>query len=243
MAVKKRLQRLFAKARKGEDGADAAVHEARESVGRQLTHLRKAESYVDEVEDELERREYILAEEDADELVDDRLKEARRHIEDLRHQAAALKRQAEEAGKLLRRTRELLQDHFRDAAKEETGALAEAERLDADQLARLKDELVPDVHRLEKERRDVEEKVLDLSKEGAGAKHAFMEAVDGFRKRVKALRELEGDIRSSLRDVERAVDKAYKADADLRESIKSFLAQRERNLGYKKTLRQIRGEL
>ncbi|MFP4523976.1 MAG: hypothetical protein ACLFO2_01480 [Candidatus Woesearchaeota archaeon] len=239
MDALKKIGKLFKKAGKNESKAAAITHHEQEAAATQLTKLKDAAKHLEDAREELARRDYTLAKSDAEDLVDDSLKDIKRDLESLRHEAATLEKESKESGELLKKTKELLVNHFKDATAKENTALAEAEEIDIQELHVLKERLLPLANELQHELQRLEKAVLDLGKDGPGVKHKVDQAHDDFRTSLKKLWDVENQVRSMLQNIEKAVDRAAAENEQLKEKILSFLKERKEKLSYKGGLEEI----
>lgn len=239
MDAKKRIGKLFRKAGKNESKAAADIHREQEAAATQLAKLKDAAKHLEDAREELARRDYTLAKDDAEDLIDDSLKDVKRDLESLKHEAATLENESKESGVLLKKTKELLVSHFKDATAKENTALAEAEEIDIQELHLLKEKLLPLVNELQHKLQRLEKAVLDLGKEGPGVKHKVDHAHKEFQEGLNQLWDVENQVRSMLQKVEKAVDRAAAENEQLKEKILSFLNERKEKLSYKGGLEEI----
>lgn len=239
MGAIKRIEKLFKKAGKNESKAASDIRHGEEVAATQLAKLKDAAKHLEDAREELSRRDHTLSKDDAEDLVDDSLKDVKRDLESLKHEAATLESESKESGEVLRKTRELLVNHFKDATAKENTALAEAEEIDIQELHVLKERLIPLTNALHARLQNLEKAVLILGKEGPGVKHKVDHAYDDFRAGMKELWDIENQVRTMLQKVEGVVDRAAAENEGLKEKVVSFLKGREEKLSYRGGLEEI----
>ena len=197
--------------------------------------IKKAKSFLEDLEEELEDHHWMFTHDDAEDLKDDNGKEVLRNIYESKHEAASLETLTEKSIEIVEKIRELLGKKFGKVAEKETQALAKTENFDMELLDEIKDDLLPACNVAEIKANNLMEAIEKVGNGEVKDAEAFLkEKINICLAQMNELAKLETFIHEALEKIKGGIAGAMSLnDEDLTKQIEIWLAQAKDQLTYK----------